>query len=155
MITRKELIDKWAENLRSGKYAQGTGSLADGPKDDGKYCCLGVLCETAIELGAPVQRITYDNLGRNWLNGYDRTNGLLDTRIIKKINEILTEPLPLPDEILNEDGEEFSLKVKDDESVVDLAEANDAGQSFDVIANMIQKQADLSWLEKSIKGEAI
>lgn len=33
----------WVEALESGKYKQGTLWL----KADGKYCCLGVLCELA------------------------------------------------------------------------------------------------------------
>lgn len=33
----------WVEALESGKYEQGTLWL----KADGKYCCLGVLCELA------------------------------------------------------------------------------------------------------------
>lgn len=38
---RKENRRKWVEALRSGKYEQGKGYLCR----DGKYCCLGVLCE--------------------------------------------------------------------------------------------------------------
>ena len=32
---------KWVAALRSGKYQQGFSSLK---RDDGSYCCLGVLC---------------------------------------------------------------------------------------------------------------
>lgn len=38
MLTRQQR-DKWAEELESGKWKQGTGALRE--KD--KYCCLGVL----------------------------------------------------------------------------------------------------------------
>lgn len=34
------VMKKWVKALRSGKYKQGTDYL----KNDGKYCCLGVLC---------------------------------------------------------------------------------------------------------------
>lgn len=37
----KKLARKWVDALRSGKYKQGRNSLVK----DGKYCCLGVLCE--------------------------------------------------------------------------------------------------------------
>lgn len=37
----KEIKQKWVEALRSGEYEQGTESL----RRDGKYCCLGVLCD--------------------------------------------------------------------------------------------------------------
>ena len=36
-----ELKTKWIEALRSGKYEQGKHYL----KVNGKFCCLGVLCE--------------------------------------------------------------------------------------------------------------
>lgn len=36
-----EVKAKWVAALRSGKYVQGTGRLCR----DGKYCCLGVLCD--------------------------------------------------------------------------------------------------------------
>ena len=43
--------------LRSGKYPQGTGRLKE-VDVSGKaigYCCMGVMCEVAIEHGVPVQ----------------------------------------------------------------------------------------------------
>jgi hypothetical protein len=39
----KELMEKWVEALRSGRYQQGIGKLRS--IDDGQYCCLGVLCD--------------------------------------------------------------------------------------------------------------
>lgn len=37
----------WADALRSGKYDQGQGVLKS--RIDSRYCCLGVLCEIAVE----------------------------------------------------------------------------------------------------------
>lgn len=37
----QEIKTKWIAALKSGEYKQGTGYL----KKDGKYCCLGVLCD--------------------------------------------------------------------------------------------------------------
>lgn len=42
----------WNAALRSGKYEQTTESLSR----EGKYCCLGVLCEVAIENGVEVSK---------------------------------------------------------------------------------------------------
>ena len=39
---------KWVEALRSGKYQQGFQKLCTAEE---KYCCLGVLCEVAIQEG--------------------------------------------------------------------------------------------------------
>lgn len=40
----------WVEKLRNGGLSQSTGYLNDGEG----FCCLGVLCEVAIEQGVPV-----------------------------------------------------------------------------------------------------
>lgn len=37
----QEIKKQWIEDLRSGNYVQGTGSL----QEDGTFCCLGVLCD--------------------------------------------------------------------------------------------------------------
>lgn len=47
------------ERLRSGKYAQGKEKLATKEGDDTLYCCLGVLCEMAVERGI-INRIEQD-----------------------------------------------------------------------------------------------
>ena len=39
---------KWVQALRSGKYKQAHGTLG---KEDGSRCCLGVLCDLAVEAG--------------------------------------------------------------------------------------------------------
>lgn len=47
-----EIKARWLEKLRSGEYLQGTGYLK--AIDDShkiRYCCLGVLCEIAVEDG--------------------------------------------------------------------------------------------------------
>lgn len=43
---KKEIADIWVKELRSGKYKQGKGYLR---QIDDKYCCLGVLCDIAIQ----------------------------------------------------------------------------------------------------------
>lgn len=43
-----DIAQRWADALRSGDYAQGRGVLRG---SDDTYCCLGVLCELAVEDG--------------------------------------------------------------------------------------------------------
>ncbi len=43
----KKVQKAWADALRSGDYEQGKGMLHSGDT----YCCLGVLCELAVEAG--------------------------------------------------------------------------------------------------------
>lgn len=49
----KEIKAKWLAALRSGKYRQGSGFLKikgqNGVQD--RFCCLGVLCELAVDAG--------------------------------------------------------------------------------------------------------
>jgi hypothetical protein len=58
---KKAVKKKWVEALRSGKYQQGRHALAFG----GKYCCLGVLCEVAIESGLELPS-GHSNRGRTY-----------------------------------------------------------------------------------------
>jgi hypothetical protein len=44
MIT-KELLTKWLEALRSGKYTQARQLLRGGDSFCPSFCCLGVLCD--------------------------------------------------------------------------------------------------------------
>lgn len=63
-MTPKEVRQKWVEMLRSGKYEQGKNRLRG---IDNKYCCLGVLCELAVQekvINPPVlmgQEYAYDD----------------------------------------------------------------------------------------------
>lgn len=44
----KDVKQKWVDALRSGKYEQGRFLLKN---NDGQYCCLGVLCDLAVQEG--------------------------------------------------------------------------------------------------------
>jgi hypothetical protein len=47
-----EIKEEWVRRLRSGEYQQGHGRLTKIKPDGVKtYCCLGVLCEMAVEAG--------------------------------------------------------------------------------------------------------
>lgn len=67
-MANREVIEKWVAALESGEYQQVEGALR---KDDG-FCCLGVLCELAVE--ANVIEPAEHN-GEDWL--YDEIQGSL------------------------------------------------------------------------------
>lgn len=46
----------WLEALRSGRFKQGQTMLAADHGDGMQFCCLGVLCEVAIEAGLDLTR---------------------------------------------------------------------------------------------------
>lgn len=48
MTVNTVVMEKWATALESGNYKQVNGKLTDG---EGGFCCLGVLCEIAVDEG--------------------------------------------------------------------------------------------------------
>ena len=45
---KSDVKEAWLEALRSGEYEQGRGVLQN---SEGKFCCLGVLCDLAVKAG--------------------------------------------------------------------------------------------------------
>lgn len=64
-----EPIQKWIDALRSGRFEQTTGYL----NNDGRFCCLGVACEVAVENGLKVKK---DHFGSS-IFSYDGESGIL------------------------------------------------------------------------------
>ena len=62
---KRDVAKKWVAKLRSGEYEQGRGYL----NDDGRMCCLGVLCEVAIEDGLALAK-SYDHGDADTAVGY-------------------------------------------------------------------------------------
>lgn len=54
---KPEVKTEWLNALRSGEYEQGTGFLSK----DGKFCCLGVLCDIATKQGV-CKKIEYNHI---------------------------------------------------------------------------------------------
>lgn len=127
----------WVEALRSGKYLQGAGFL----KEAGKFCCLGVLCDLVdssrwTETGEFLSLESYPNkhiLPEDVKNkvGLQFAQGLFTYDSL---------PIELKEKIYNEGhGEvwpesEYLLKS------LDLL--NDAGVSFDTIADVIEAEPE-------------
>src|SRR4051812_8813302 len=58
-----EVAKKWVDALRSGKFKQGRSSLTQKHPDGTlTHCCLGVLCELAVEAGILQPAFEYDEL---------------------------------------------------------------------------------------------
>jgi len=71
----KAVKKDWTAALRSGKYKQGQGYL----KDDGEYCCLGVLCEIHPDFDFPVSE---------WPTALDKSVLGFDDDIQRKLIEM-------------------------------------------------------------------
>ena len=106
----KRVLDLWLTELRSGKYKQGTRRLKHGDE----YCCLGILCEVhAKETG---QSFSEDD------------SYLGDLRV-------------LPSKVMEwsgiSDSEGGHILIHNKEHL--LTAHNDAGVSFNVIADALEK----------------
>lgn len=112
------LQQAWVDALRSGKYKQGLKRLRDGEK----HCCLGVLCELAVEAG-----ITKRSEHRNGVFGYGHC-------------DVTNYP---PVEVTDWIGLKSSSGVLPGATNSSLVDRNDHGCSFEQIASLIEEKADL------------
>ncbi len=129
-LQTRELVKDWIAALRSGQYQQGQGKLRSW---DNTYCCLGVLVDLIID--------------RNWIPivvyAPDVDNSHRD-RYLYEYGQSLQGnyvPISVADYIGMSDN---NGRYKVCGSYEYLAENNDEGTSFKVIAQIIEDhQADL------------
>lgn len=81
----KELLQKWADELRSGKHEQGRLVMKDGNKF---FCCIGVACElVGVETSEENYNVFNSHYGLEWFNGHVQFTTLND-KLGKNFNEI-------------------------------------------------------------------
>lgn len=123
---KKEIADKWIAALESGKYKQGRSSL----RFNNEFCCLGVLCELAVEAGVITEAKRILN-GQSLLYYYDDCNASY-----------------LPSAVRDWAGMYhiagiFNNEVNDDDRYLpSLTRLNDDGVSFVEIADVIRKNVE-------------
>jgi hypothetical protein len=114
----------WLTDLRSGRFLQGEGGLANRDAlGDKRYCCLGVFCERARAEG--IVQVDIRLNGKRFYGTED--NGW--------------QPFYLPQEV--QEWAELSSDnpvVRYDGQFATLASLNDRGIPFDVIADLIEDQ---------------
>jgi hypothetical protein len=120
---KKEIAEKWVQALRSGEYRQGRGVLCDIYDGKRRFCCLGVLCEVAINSGLKIETKEKEKYGALVMN-YARSHIFLPESVRN-----FTEMHSINGEIFLE---EYGGKVS-------LADLNDHKNfSFESIANVIE-----------------
>jgi len=125
-MANKERIQKWVDALLSGKFSQGKNALRTKEGNKDLYCCLGVLCEVAIEDGVPLE--IEDNLHnselypKGWNISYD-AEYIFPPDLVYEWIEI--ERFPEDD---------------DDNDFMEYARLNDNGRSFSYIAERIREK---------------
>lgn len=129
---KKKIMEKWVKALRSGKYQRTEGNLKEKRKEKTSHCCLGVLCELyntdrkknkkkTLKEREYGKNISFDDelfelpkVVKDWAGMYN-TNGSFITKTPQVATSI---------------GQPYSS----------LAELNDSGSSFKVIATIIEDQ---------------
>jgi hypothetical protein len=127
---KSEIKLKWVEALRSGDYAQAKGSLKDDldPDDPTKigYCCLGVLCELAVQEGGIINSVRKSSTGTYY---YDEESGLLPYSVQQWAGFETASPEFAVTNDLTGDYEEYHW----------LTDLNDNGKTFAEMADLIEE----------------
>lgn len=128
---KADIKQRWIEALRSGKYKQGRSALRyPGPEGD-EFCCLGVLCELAVEDGITARGEDSGYADDMSLFGYG--NGLPS----RAVQEWAGLDDSSPDVIVRE-GDAPRIEHQHGS---DLAQLNDdEGLTFEQIANVIERE---------------
>lgn len=113
----KKIAKRWVAALRSGDYKQAKGQLRT--SDDG-FCCLGVLCNLHAEAHPKIAREQTDPIR------YFSEKAILPT-VVRSWSGM---------ESRTGNAYNISFGLRDYRT---LAEANDAGVTFEQIANWIEK----------------
>lgn len=107
----------WLSNLRSGEYEQGEGIL----KKNGKFCCLGVLCDMAVKAGVVKETVVEDYDYTYSRYGVDGRTSYLPSEVVSWAG------------LGNSYGDPKLFGPS-----LDLPRMNDKGISFTDIANVIE-----------------
>lgn len=109
---------RWVQALRSGEYEQGQGGLHS---TDGKFCCLGVLCDLAAREG-----VVEPSPPRGGWIGYSGRTGLLPWPVSNWAGLTSADPV-----------------VREGSRHMLLSGLNDTGlYDFDEIADIIEAQPE-------------
>jgi hypothetical protein len=156
----QNIKQEWIEALESGKYRQGSGQLKgftstteDFKQCDIGFCCLGVLCDilapkgfgywhTESYIGLDGKVIPDDDVQFEFVAGTSVDNGVLPLFLAEAVG-LNQNPIimwdELPEEAKNWLRQWLRQKDLDDHVNYDLAELNDAGMPFEIIAKVIRK----------------
>lgn len=125
----EEIKAQWTAALRSGEYEQGREYLSS----DGKFCCLGVLCDLAVRAGIIEQYTTYTPY-TDYGQGDDE---ILPSEVAAWAG-LAGENRQNP--VTNPEGIDGLLWSRRGERHPTLAELNDGGTPFAKIAEVIEAQ---------------
>lgn len=125
----EEIKAAWVAALRSGEYEQGTEYLSR----DGKFCCLGVLCDLAVKAQVIEQYTDYTPCT-------DYGQGDEETLPSEVASWAGLEGENRQNPVIEPAGVEGLTWNRREKHRPTLAELNDGGTPFDRIADVIEAQ---------------
>lgn len=132
MSMNPRVRELWLAALRSGTYLQGQSKLAwVEPNGQVRHCCLGVLCEVARLDGVPLTVTEHEGgvtLPANYRR-YDGADNFLP-EVVQVWAGFDKHDLILAGDVL--------VDGRDDGTT--LSSLNDAGSTFDEIADLVEEQ---------------
>ena len=149
---RREIAEQLADRLESGDYIQGTQVLKNEiPTRDGavfKHCCLGVVCEMAVEAGVIPPSVPFGSLGSS--HGFGQSGDEIDNALppVTVVEWVYGRGVDY-----NPRSGYFPWRVNAPEDVetrfegipvssdgtVGMATLNDSGASFEEIAKLVRE----------------
>jgi hypothetical protein len=136
--------ERWLAALRSGKYKQGRGKLKT---VDDEYCCLGVLCELAVEDGVIGSFISpYETSVWVYSPGDvehpDTESGVLPKQVAEWAGIPSSNPYVsiTKEEASRMDAHKVDYRSDGEPSDSTLACLNDGGLVFNQIADVIERE---------------
>lgn len=117
----QDVKEKWLKVLRSGEYEQGRGQL----RSDNKFCCLGVLCEIYRQETGKGRWVVYGQFT-------DENGNSSFSALPKKVVEWAELPGENPDV--------RKPAIYRSSGGYCLAQQNDAGATFEQIAQIIEAE---------------
>ncbi len=129
---KKEIAERWIDKLRNGNIPQAVGHLGI---TNGRRCCLGVLCDIAVEdgiIGTLNSGPSKDTIGYGPSKDTIGYSVLYGTKL---------SDMELPEEVV-EWAEMNSNCGEIASNGATLAAMNDNGIPFTAIADIIEKNAD-------------
>jgi hypothetical protein len=115
-MTKQEIKTEWLKRLRSGDITQTQGVLG---RTDGSRCCLGVLCDIAVEEKVVETRV----------------EAYTDTIIYDSFSEVTPLTVMTWAGMASRAG---NITTKG----TSLGDINDSGTSFSTIADIIEENSD-------------
>ena len=135
-----DIAKQWVDALKSGTYQQGQGKLhATDIKGECMYCCLGVLCDLYMQQNPDELDVKVVTRKSDAFPQHFQMLSIGDDSITVYDNDSLVLPL----RVREWSGMHDALgRYRNEHGIEDsLAELNDHGMSFALLADVIDKHA--------------